>query len=83
MVDGAIAQALADADAQGISGKEVTPFLLSRLEELTGGASLEANIALVRNNASVAAAIAHAYAELNTETTLPPKPHLTRTRPWY
>jgi pseudouridine-5'-phosphate glycosidase len=83
MVDGAIAQALADADAQGVSGKEVTPFLLSRLEELTGGASLEANIALVRNNASVAASIAHAYAELNTETALPPKPHLTRTRPWY
>ena len=37
------------------------------MEELTGGASLEANIALVRNNASVAASIAHAYAELNTE----------------
>jgi pseudouridine-5'-phosphate glycosidase len=53
------------------------------MEELTGGASLEANIALVRSNASVAASIAHAYAELNTETALPPKPHLTRTRPWY
>ncbi|UEM19342.1 pseudouridine-5'-phosphate glycosidase [Skermanella mucosa] len=83
LVDGAIAQALADADARGVKGKDVTPFLLSRLEELTGGASLEANIALVRNNAAVAASIAHAYAELSAETTLPPKPHLTRTRPWY
>jgi pseudouridine-5'-phosphate glycosidase len=83
MVDGAIAQALADADAQGIQGKEVTPFLLSRLEELTGGASLEANIALVRNNASVAAAIAKAYAELGSEIALPPKPNFSRTRPWY
>ncbi|UEM02010.1 pseudouridine-5'-phosphate glycosidase [Skermanella rosea] len=82
-VDGAIARALADADAQGVKGKDVTPFLLSRLEELTGGASLEANIALVRNNAAVAASIAHAYAELSAETALPPKPHLTRTRPWY
>ncbi|QQP91090.1 pseudouridine-5'-phosphate glycosidase [Skermanella sp. TT6] len=82
-VDDAIARALADADAQGVKGKDVTPFLLSRLEELTGGASLEANIALVRNNAAVAASIAHAYAELSAETALPPKPHLTRTRPWY
>jgi pseudouridylate synthase len=82
-VDSAINQALSDADARGVSGKEVTPFLLSRLEELTGGASLEANIALVRNNAAVGAAIAKAYAELSTEIALPPKPHLSRTRPWY
>ena len=61
----------------------IVPVLPELLEELTGGASLEANIALVRSNASVAASIAHAYAELNTETALPPKPHLTRTRPWY
>ncbi|EWY39312.1 pseudouridine-5'-phosphate glycosidase [Skermanella stibiiresistens SB22] len=83
MIDGAIAKALEDAHAGGVMGKDVTPFLLSRIEELTGGASLEANIALVRNNAAVAASIAHAYAELSTETALPPKPHLSRTRAWY
>jgi len=82
-VDTAINQALVDADAQGISGKDVTPFLLSRLEELTAGASLEANIALMRNNAAVAAGIAKAYAELGAEIALPPKPNFSRTRPWY
>jgi pseudouridine-5'-phosphate glycosidase len=53
-----IAQAQAEADAQGISAKTVTPFLLARLFELTGGASLKANIALVLNNARLAAEIA-------------------------
>jgi pseudouridylate synthase len=50
--------------AQGIAGKEVTPFLLARLEALSGGASLEANVALVLNNARLAAAIAAAYVAL-------------------
>ncbi len=59
-----IDQALQDADAQGISAKEVTPFLLGRIYELTEGRSLEANIALVLNNARLAAAIA---LELATE----------------
>jgi pseudouridine-5'-phosphate glycosidase len=53
-----IAQAQREADAQGISAKAVTPFLLARLFELTQGASLAANIALVLNNAALAAAIA-------------------------
>lgn len=53
-----IAQALAEADAQNISAKAVTPFLLSRIFELTEGQSLTANIALVRNNAALAAKIA-------------------------
>jgi pseudouridylate synthase len=53
-----IAQALAEAAAQNIAAKAVTPFLLQRLYELTGGASLAANIALVLNNARLAAAIA-------------------------
>ena len=53
-----IAQALAEASAQGIAAKSVTPFLLQRLYELTDGASLNANIALVLNNARLAAAIA-------------------------
>ncbi|TBX27989.1 pseudouridine-5'-phosphate glycosidase [Nioella sediminis] len=53
-----IAQAQAEADAHGISGKSVTPFLLQRLFELTEGRSLTANIALVLNNARLASAIA-------------------------
>lgn len=52
-----IAQALQEADAQGISAKEVTPFLLGRIFELTEGKSLVANIALVLNNARLAAEI--------------------------
>ncbi|NSY38878.1 pseudouridine-5'-phosphate glycosidase [Leisingera sp. ANG59] len=57
-----IAQAQSEADAKGIAGKDVTPFLLSRIFELTEGRSLTANIALVRNNARLATKIAQ---ELN------------------
>jgi pseudouridine-5'-phosphate glycosidase len=53
-----IATAQADADRAGITGKGVTPYLLQRIFELTDGRSLEANIALVRNNAQLAALIA-------------------------
>jgi pseudouridylate synthase len=53
-----IAQALEEAESQGIAAKAVTPFLLSRIFELTEGRSLEANIALVLNNARLAARIA-------------------------
>jgi pseudouridine-5'-phosphate glycosidase len=53
-----ILQATAEAEARGIGGKAVTPFLLSRLAELSGGASLSTNMALVENNARLAAAIA-------------------------
>lgn len=53
-----IATAQADADRAGIIGKGVTPYLLQRIFELTDGRSLEANIALVRNNAQLAALIA-------------------------
>ncbi|MGD1876349.1 MAG: pseudouridine-5'-phosphate glycosidase [Kiloniellaceae bacterium] len=56
--------ALAEAAAQGVQGKAVTPFLLARLEQSTGGASLDANVALVLNNARLAAEIAGAYAVL-------------------
>ena len=55
-----IAQAQAEADAAGITGKSVTPFLLQRLFELTEGRSLTSNIALVKNNAALAAEIARA-----------------------
>lgn len=53
-----IATAQADADRAGITGKGVTPYLLQRIFELTDGRSLEANIALVRNNAQLASLIA-------------------------
>ena len=57
-LDGAIADAVAQAAAQGIGGKALTPFLLARINDISGGASLAANIALVRNNACLAAHIA-------------------------
>jgi pseudouridylate synthase len=62
-----IAQAQAEADAQRITGKAVTPFLLQRIFELTEGQSLTANIALVRNNARLAARISGALHKLRAE----------------
>ncbi|MDO8364501.1 MAG: pseudouridine-5'-phosphate glycosidase, partial [Actinomycetota bacterium] len=59
-----IEAALADLDAQGVTGQDVTPFLLKRVVEGTGGRSLVANLALVRNNAATAAQIAVEYAKL-------------------
>jgi pseudouridine-5'-phosphate glycosidase len=57
-----IAAAQQEAETQGIAGKAVTPFLLQRLFELTEGRTLEANIALVLNNARLGARIAEALA---------------------
>lgn len=57
-----IDRALADMDARGITGKDATPYLLGRIVEITDGASLTANIALVRHNARLGAAIAREYA---------------------
>ncbi|MCG9657313.1 pseudouridine-5'-phosphate glycosidase [Vibrio mediterranei] len=62
-INSAIEQALAEADEQGIAGKESTPFLLARVCELTGGNSLDSNIQLVLNNARLGAAIAKSYCE--------------------
>jgi pseudouridylate synthase len=53
-----IAQALKDAEKSGIKGKEITPFLLSKVNELSKGESLTSNIALIKNNAALAAQIA-------------------------
>ncbi len=64
-IDSIIERALCDADSQGIKGKDITPYLLGRIVELTDGRSLVANIALVRSNARLGAAIARSYAELN------------------
>jgi pseudouridine-5'-phosphate glycosidase len=60
VIDAATHQALAEAQAQGIVGKAVTPFLLARVNELTGGDSLTANIGLVLHNARLAAQVAAA-----------------------
>lgn len=57
-----IEKAVAEAAMQNITGKYVTPFLLARLAEVTGGRSLKANMALVRHNARIGAEIAKAYA---------------------
>ncbi|ANU23980.1 pseudouridine-5'-phosphate glycosidase [Planococcus donghaensis] len=59
-----IAQAMAEATDNGISGKEVTPFLLGKVKELTEGKSLVANIELVKHNAKVGAELAVAYNKL-------------------
>ena len=56
----ALATALADIETRGLSGREITPFLLDRLRVLTGGDSVRANVALLRNNARVAALVAAA-----------------------
>lgn len=55
---GAIAQAIAEAEAEGISGGAVTPWLLARVAAITGGASVKANIALIVNNARTAGYLA-------------------------
>ena len=57
-MEDAIAQALDEAGTEGIKGKALTPFLLARVSALTGEASLRANLALLENNALVAAQIA-------------------------
>jgi pseudouridine-5'-phosphate glycosidase len=67
-IDPIIDSALTDLRARGIAGKDATPFLLGRIVELTGGKSLAANIALVKNNARVAADIALALARIDEGT---------------
>lgn len=59
-----IDDAISEAKAKGIKGKETTPFLLSKIKEITGGDSLESNIQLVYNNAKVAALVAVEYMSL-------------------
>ena len=64
VIDTAIEKALAEAKARRIHGKDSTPFILSKVLEATGGASLETNIRLVQNNCRIAAEIASAYSAL-------------------
>ncbi|MGB6407948.1 MAG: pseudouridine-5'-phosphate glycosidase [Planococcus donghaensis] len=63
-INGIIDQAMTEANDNGISGKEVTPFLLGKVKELTEGKSLVANIELVKHNAKVGAELAVAYNKL-------------------
>jgi pseudouridine-5'-phosphate glycosidase len=60
MIEVAIQQATQEADAAGVHGPAATPWLLRRVVELTNGRSLKANVALLRNNSTVAATIAQA-----------------------
>ncbi len=67
MIEEAIQRAQAEATAEGVSGAEITPFLLARLHELTDGDATRANLALLMNNARVAAAIAVALTKLEAK----------------
>ncbi|MBE1554041.1 pseudouridine-5'-phosphate glycosidase [Sporosarcina limicola] len=60
-INGIIEKALEEAKANGIAGKDVTPFMLGKVKDLTEGKSLDANIALVKNNAVIGAQIAVAF----------------------
>lgn len=64
LAEDAIKQATLEAGLEGIGGKDITPFVLGRVSEITGGASMAANIALLVNNARVAGAIALALSQL-------------------
>jgi pseudouridine-5'-phosphate glycosidase len=61
--EGALEQALSDAQRQGVRGRSVTPFLLERLRALSEGESVRANLALLTNNARVGAQLARALAQ--------------------
>jgi pseudouridylate synthase len=67
ILEDAIEKAIVQARRKGIAQKEVTPFLLSSLADLTEGTSLKANVALISNNAAVAAEIAVAFARLEAK----------------
>jgi len=61
-IDRIVDDALAEATARGVRGRDVTPFILDRVRAMTGGESLRANLALIRNNCRVAGEIAAALA---------------------
>ena len=60
----AIDEAIASANNEGISGKEITPYLLDKIQKITSGTSLESNIKLVHNNCKLASLICKAYYEI-------------------
>merc|ERR1712093_943473 len=63
-VEKATAQAIQETIDQNVLGRDVTPFLLKRINEITGGESLKANIALIKNNAAAGAEVASAWHKL-------------------
>lgn len=65
LIEDVIVKAVEDAEANGVKGKDITPFLLDKIQKVTEGKSLEANIALVYNNAKLGAQVAKEYAGLN------------------
>jgi pseudouridylate synthase len=69
-----IERALRDAEAEAISGKDLTPYLLARINELTGGRSLAANVALIKNNAGFAADLAVALVPPSSLIARPARP---------
>ncbi|XP_010125682.1 PREDICTED: pseudouridine-metabolizing bifunctional protein C1861.05-like [Chlamydotis macqueenii] len=84
VIEEAIQRALSEARLKGITGKELTPFMLQKLNELTDGKSLDSNLALIQNNARVGSCIAVALSKLQKarrkgnlprqEDTTPPRP---------
>lgn len=64
IVSAAISRAIAESEARGIKGKDITPFLLDRIQQITGGDSLDSNVRLVFNNARLGALIAVELAKL-------------------
>nr|XP_009501222.1 PREDICTED: pseudouridine-metabolizing bifunctional protein C1861.05-like [Phalacrocorax carbo] len=64
VIEGAIQQALSEARSKGITGKELTPFMLQKINELTGGKSCQTDLALIQNNARVGSCIAVALSKL-------------------
>ncbi|XP_037834240.1 pseudouridine-metabolizing bifunctional protein C1861.05 isoform X2 [Kryptolebias marmoratus] len=68
-IEEAIQAALTEGSSEGVAGKDVTPFILQKVNELTGGKSLQANIALIHNNAKVGSQIACALSKQMRERT--------------
>ncbi|XP_069019617.1 uncharacterized protein [Embiotoca jacksoni] len=75
-IEEAIQAALTEASDTGVTGRDVTPFILQNVNELTRGKSLQANIALIHNNAKVGSQIACALSKQMNEKTLKSKTHL-------
>ncbi|XP_073328224.1 uncharacterized protein [Pagrus major] len=74
-IEEAIQTAVTEASAKGITGRDVTPFILQKVNDLTKGKSLEANIALIHNNAKVGSQIACALSKQLNERNLKGKTH--------
>ena len=62
-IENAVQQSIQESQEKGLTGADTTPFLLKRIQELTKGKSLAANIALIKNNAAVGAQIAVAMSQ--------------------